>query len=103
MSGQIPSSENDWMGVNISGYSNPNVDVLCQAASIANPQDGEGYASVYADLQRTVAEEMPFVPLYFRLKMAISRTDFCGMDMDVTARSALWNIENYDYGEGCGD
>ncbi len=41
------------------------------------------------------------VPLFYRLKMAVSRPDLCGFDMDVTARSVLWNLESLDYGSGC--
>ena len=34
-------------------------------------------------------------------KMAISRPDLCGLEMDVTARSDLYNLESLDYGTGC--
>jgi peptide/nickel transport system substrate-binding protein len=98
---QIPAKENDWMGVNVIGYSNPDLDKLCQTASQTRLEDTSQYNAVYTDLQRMIAEDLPFIPLYFRLKMAMSRPDFCGMEMDVTTRSTLWNIENFDYGTNC--
>jgi hypothetical protein len=27
--------------------------------------------------------------------------DFCNMEMDVTARSSLWNLENFDVNPAC--
>ena len=100
---QIPAEGNDWMGVNVIGYSNPDLDKLCQTASQTSLEDTGRYNAIYTDLQRMIADEMPFIPLYFRLKMAMSRPDFCGMEMDVTTRSTLWNIENFDYGTDCID
>jgi hypothetical protein len=35
------------------------------------------------------------------MKMTITRPDFCGMEMDVTARTPLWNLEAFNYGEDC--
>jgi len=99
--GQIPTSGNNWIGVNITGYSNPEYDALCQAANDSRPEDGDSYIQNQYAVQRFFADELPVVPLYFRLKMAMSRPDFCGMDMDVTARSALWNIEAFNFGENC--
>jgi peptide/nickel transport system substrate-binding protein len=52
-------------------------------------------------VQRLFAQELPSLPLFFRLKMAVSRPDLCGMEMDVTARSVLWNLEHFNYGVDC--
>ncbi len=100
-SDQIPMAANDWLKVNVTGYSSAAYDSACQAARMANPAEPDKYNQKQADVQRLFAEELPSVPLYFRLKMAISRPDLCGLDMDVTARSALWNLELFDYGPGC--
>lgn len=100
-SSQIPTAENNWLKVNVTGYSSPAYDSACQAARMANPAQAQSYAQKQAEVQRIFSQELPSVPLYFRLKMAISRPDLCGLDMDVTARSALWNLEELDYGAGC--
>ncbi len=100
-SNQVPTAGNDWMKVNVTGYSNPAYDSACQAARLASPAQPDRYNQAQSDVQRLFAQELPSVPLYFRLKMAVSRPDLCGLEMDVTARSDLWNLESLDYGQGC--
>ena len=100
-SGQIPSQENNWIGVNITGYANPQYDAACQAARLTHPDQAETYRENQLAAQRLFAEELPVVPLYYRLRVAAGRPDLCGLEMDISARSALWNLEHFDYGEGC--
>ena len=99
-SGQIPAADNYWVGANVSGYSNPEFDAACRTVRqlIAGQP---GYEEKNAEAQRLFARDLPAIPLYFQLKIAVSRADLCGLDMDVSARSALWNLESFDYGEGC--
>jgi peptide/nickel transport system substrate-binding protein len=100
-SDQIPTAGNNWLKVNITGFSSPIYDAACQAASQVHPSDGESYFQAHAEVQRLFAQELPSIPLFFRLKMAVSRPDLCGLSLDGTARSALWNLELFDYGSGC--
>ncbi|MDZ4158466.1 MAG: ABC transporter substrate-binding protein [Anaerolineaceae bacterium] len=97
---QIPNPANHWLGFNVSGYSSPEFDEACQAAVWTRPEQPD-YKARSEDVQRRFASELPSVPLYFRIKMAVSRPDLCGLEMDVTARSALWNLEQIDYGAAC--
>jgi hypothetical protein len=41
------------------------------------------------------------LPLYLHLKMVATRPDMCGVVVDPSADSALWNLENFDYEDGC--
>ncbi len=100
-SSQIPTAANNWLGVNITGYSNPEYDAACQAARQTRPDQTALYDERYQAAQRLFAQELPVIPLFFRLKIAISRPDLCGFEMDVSARSSLWNLEGLNYGEGC--
>lgn len=100
-SSQIPNSQNNWLGANIAGYNNQQYDAACQAARQTHPADTQNYQQRYTEVQRLFAEELPVVPLFFRVRAAAARPDFCGLEMDTTARSNLWNIEAFDYGEGC--
>ena len=100
-SSQIPNSQNNWLGANIAGYNNQQYDAACQAARQTRPDDAENYQQRYAEVQRLFAEELPVIPLFFRVRAVAARPDFCGLEMDTTARSNLWNIEAFDYGEGC--
>jgi peptide/nickel transport system substrate-binding protein len=99
-SSQTPTAENRWMGVNITGFANQAYDAACQAARTANPSQPD-YKAKQDAAQTLFAQELPALPLYFNIKIVAARPDFCGMEMDVTARSALWNMENFDYGDGC--
>jgi peptide/nickel transport system substrate-binding protein len=97
---QIPTIENSWVTVNLTGYSSQAYDAACQSAVSTRPDQPEYYQR-NLKVQQIFNEDVPAIPLYFRLKIAISRPDFCHFNMDVTARSDLWNLEELDYGEGC--
>jgi peptide/nickel transport system substrate-binding protein len=100
-SGQIPSPANQWVGVNISGFSDAEYDTACQAARLTRPDLAAGLLQNYVRAQQLYNEEVAAIPLYYRLRVAVSRPDLCGMEMDISARSDLWNLEALDYGEGC--
>jgi peptide/nickel transport system substrate-binding protein len=85
---------------NYSGYSNPNFDAACRAALQALPGTPE-YGQNHALAQEIFARDLPTIPLYLRIKWTVTRPDFCGHTMDPTSQGDLWNIEAYDYGEGC--
>jgi peptide/nickel transport system substrate-binding protein len=100
MSDQIPTEENYWLGVNVTGYSNPAYDAVCQTA-LQTRMDQPEYQYRHQDAQQLFAEELPAVPLYFRLQVAASRPDLCGMSTDISARSDLMHLEQVNYGEMC--
>jgi peptide/nickel transport system substrate-binding protein len=97
---EVPAAGNRWVGVNISGYSNATFDAACLAAQ-QSLSDEAAYAAAYRDTQTIFAEDLPAIPLYWRLRVAAARPDFCNFQVDPTATSALWNIEAFDYGEMC--
>jgi peptide/nickel transport system substrate-binding protein len=97
---QIPRAENGWVGANITGYSNPVFDAACEAAQRTRP-DQPDYREKYLAVQRLFYQEMPVIPLYFQLKIAVSRPDLCGLTLDLTSRSELWSLESLDYGAAC--
>ncbi|NJC95483.1 MAG: hypothetical protein C3F07_19280 [Anaerolineales bacterium] len=97
---QIPTADNNWIGTNISGYSNPEFDSACEQALQSLPDDPE-YA-LHQQAQATFASELPSIPLYLRLKVAATRNDFCGFTLDPTSSYALADLESFDYGTSCG-
>lgn len=94
---QTPSAANQWTGANVTGYSSPAFDAACAAATWARPSDAD-YTERSRQVQQVFAAELPVIPLYAHMKMAISRSDLCGLELDVTARSLVWNLEEFDYG-----
>lgn len=99
-SSEVPNSDNNWVGTNVSGYSNPAFDLACLASQQSLPDDPE-HAEAYAQAQSIFANDLPVIPLYWRVNTAAARTDMCHFSLDPTAHSSLWNIEAFDFGEGC--
>ena len=72
-------------------------------ASLPNRQDWMKslYIQSQQQVMRILAEDLPSIPLFYFVKIAASRPDFCGMEMDVSTRSEMWNVEEFDFGSGC--
>jgi peptide/nickel transport system substrate-binding protein len=97
---RIPKAANNWLGVNVGGFTNAEYDAACQSVLSSLPEQPV-YAENLKTAQNLFAENLPAVPLYATLKTAVTRTDFCGLKLDPTVRSDLWNLESLDYGESC--
>lgn len=96
---QIPSTMNQWVGTNISGYRNPEFDDACTKASQSLSTDPE--YNFHQEAQAIFAADLPSIPLYLRLKVAATRPDFCGFSLDPASSYALSDIETFDSGEAC--
>jgi len=101
MSSAIPTKENNWVGVNVSGYANPDYDLACKRAMRTLP-DNPNQAIAYAQAQTLFTNDIPSVPLYQRIKVAVTRKDLCNFTLDSFSLNDLWNIEEIDYGSACG-
>jgi peptide/nickel transport system substrate-binding protein len=100
-SSEIPNAANYWVGTNVSGYSNPAFDVACQAVQ-QSLVDEPTHVEAYNQVQSIFMQDLPVLPLYWRLKVAAARADLCHFSLDPTASSSLWNIEMFDSGISCG-
>jgi peptide/nickel transport system substrate-binding protein len=98
--GPYPEHPKGWGGSNPSGYSNPDFDRACQRANSALPEMPE-YQSAQFSAQSIFAEDIPALPLYQHLKRSAQRPDMCGVELESSADSALWNLESFDYGVEC--
>jgi peptide/nickel transport system substrate-binding protein len=98
--GQMNTAASSWTGYNVSGYSNAEFDAACRSAADALPGQ-ENYVSSQETVQSIFANDLPVLPLYELPRIGLTRTDLCGYQMDATSRSALWNIEQLDYGTIC--
>ncbi len=99
MSNEIPNAQNHWIGLNVSGYKNPDYDTACNTARSALPSE-KSFTDSYHQAQAIFASELPSIPLYYRLKVAAARADLCHFDLDASA-NPLWNIEAFDVGPAC--
>ena len=98
-SAEIPNKENSWSGTNITGFSDEEYDAACREAQSAL-RDEQAYLNEYRQTQIIFAEELPAIPLYYRLRIAAARPEVCGFALDSTA-NPLWNIEDMAVGEIC--
>lgn len=62
---EIPSAENAWSGQNYPGYRNPAMDAALDAAE--RELDPAKRRALFADIQRIHAEDLPVLPLFFRV------------------------------------
>jgi peptide/nickel transport system substrate-binding protein len=99
-SSQVPNAANNWVGTNVSGYANPAFDAACLTSQQSLPDD-PFHAAAYAQAQSIFANDLPVIPLYWRVKTAATRADLCHFSLDPTAASNLWNIEAFDIGSAC--
>jgi peptide/nickel transport system substrate-binding protein len=93
-------SESGWGGQNNPGFADDEYDTACRTALGSLPGQLE-FEAAHLEVQRIFAEQLPVAPLYLNIKLAATRPDMCGFIMDPTANSEFWNIEEFDYGEGC--
>jgi peptide/nickel transport system substrate-binding protein len=89
-----------WGGVNAGGFNNYDYDRACEAAKSSLPGQPD-YVEKHQAVQSLFGSQLPVIPLYQHVNLALSRADMCGFSYDPSAFSELWNIENYDHGSGC--
>jgi peptide/nickel transport system substrate-binding protein len=98
--GPFPDYPKGWGGANVTGYSSPEYDQVCQAALTTLP-DSPDYQKLYRQAQEIFAQDLPAIPLYLHLKVVAMRPDMCSVKVDPSADSSLWNLEAMDYGKAC--
>jgi peptide/nickel transport system substrate-binding protein len=64
-SDEIPTEKNGWSGQNYPGYANPGMDKALDAAE--RELDPDKRRGLFADIQRIYTDDLPVLPLYFRV------------------------------------
>ena len=77
------SSQKSPAGLNRVHYSNPEVDRLIESAA-SGATDAERRA-FYGRAQQLIAEDVPYVPLWYRVNVAVSQPDIRGVSLSPTA------------------
>ena len=98
--GPYPDYPKAWGGVNAAGYTNPAYDVACRDGRFTLAESSL-HTQAYFQAQATLAEDLPAIPLYWYFKSVLTRPDFCGLELDASTQEPFWNIEVFNYGEGC--
>ena len=64
-SAEFPSAKNGFSGQTYPGYSNPDMDKALDAAE--RELDADKRRALFAEIQRLFAEDLPQLPLFFRV------------------------------------
>ncbi|MBA4421205.1 MAG: hypothetical protein C0391_08655 [Anaerolinea sp.] len=99
-SAKIPTFKNSWIGENVTGYSSAAFDTACQTSRMSLPGQVD-YETTMQKPQAIFSADAPVIPLYQLLRVAAAGVDVCGVSMDATSRSSLWNIESVNFGDAC--
>jgi peptide/nickel transport system substrate-binding protein len=99
--GEIPSAENP-EGSNASGFSEAGYDAACGQVGLG-PAAGEAYVRAVSETQSILAGAVPMLPLMQWPRVLIASELVCGLTVDATASSLLWNLEELTQGPGCPD
>jgi peptide/nickel transport system substrate-binding protein len=84
-----------WNAVNDTGWSNPEYDRHCATALNTMP-GSPGYEDSHKEAQRLFAQNLPALPLFLRLKVAVARPEVVNFGVDPTQKSELWNLFEID-------
>jgi peptide/nickel transport system substrate-binding protein len=94
LSEQIPGP-NDWGRANIAGFSYDAYDGTCRAALASLPGTRE-YEQHHIEAQEIFSEQLPDIPLFWWIRVAIARPGVANFLLDPSEESELWNIEVLD-------
>lgn len=98
--GPYPDYPMGWGGANASGYSQPEYDAACIQARNSLPDEAI-HGEAHLQAQAIFAEDLPVLPLYTRFRLVAARPDFCGLRLDPLTDGVFWNLEAFNYAEGC--
>jgi peptide/nickel transport system substrate-binding protein len=91
MAQNIPDEANGWSGQNVTGWVNNAYDEACSRGKGALT----GREQHLYEAQRIFSEELPVLPLFTRLKIAVSDADLQGLQVDPTENSEFYNVEEW--------
>ena len=92
--------QNNSFFFNVGRYSNTIFDQLCTQSLQPLVTEGQ-QRELQIKMQNIFNQDLPSLPLYAAFQIDIARKDFCPFELDVSARSDLWNIESLNYGKEC--
>ena len=102
---EIPTLSNFWLGktsggANFMGYNNLLFDEDCRVAQRAG-LNVQQYSAKQQELAQIINQDLPVIPLFFHPQIFIARNELCGFEADASSRTALMQLEDFDYGSGC--
>lgn len=84
-----------WGNMNVTGWRNEAFDVACRAARAVLPGTADYEANHQAAL-RIFADELPALPLFTRIELAVAQPTVQNIRLNTTQPSELWNVFEWD-------
>lgn len=80
---------------NTAGWQNPAFDAACKKALSSLAETPE-FITAHQEAQRIWSRELPIIPLFLRLKVAATRPEVTGFQLDPTEENGLVNLYRVD-------
>ena len=90
---EIPAADNGWSGQNYPGYRNPAMDAALDAAE--RELDAAKRRTLFADIQRIHADDLPVLPLFFRVDPFVIPKPLKGVVPTGTSNSSTLWVEQW--------
>ena len=94
---EIPTADNGWSGQNYPGYANPEMDKAIDAAE--RELDEGKRRGYFADIQRLYADDLPVLPMYFRVDSFVIPKPLKGIEPTGHLNSSTLWIEQWRWEE----
>jgi hypothetical protein len=94
---EIPSQSKPF-GINATGFASPEYDQACSAVLFSYP-DSQSFTDGARTTQQVYSRDKPAISLFLRPRVVAHVVDLCGIAVDPSAYSALWNIESLSKGD----
>jgi peptide/nickel transport system substrate-binding protein len=88
---EVPSDDHPY-GSNASGFSDEGYDAACRQSLLGVP-DSAAYAEAVDQTQQILRNQVPDVPLFVRPRLVAYAPWLCGISLDPSSPSVLWNVE----------
>jgi peptide/nickel transport system substrate-binding protein len=90
---EIPSADNGWSGQNYPGYANPQMDKALDAAE--RELDVAKRRALFAEIQKLAADDLPSLPLFFRVDPFVIPKPLKGVTPTGTLNSSTLWVEQW--------
>ena len=90
---EIPSAANGWSGQNYPGYANPEMDAALDAAE--RELDVVKRRALFAEIQKLAADDLPSLPLFFRVDPFVIPKPLKGVTPTGTLNSSTLWVEQW--------
>lgn len=89
---EVPSDDHPY-GSNASGFSDQGYDAACGQSLLGVP-DSAAYREAVGQTQDILRDQLPAIPLYVRPRLVAFAPWLCGLTLDPSSPSVLWDIES---------